>query len=96
MKSSRIPSEGIPVSQHEEGPAVDVVIASPLWKEQRTAECGQARRAIKAGAAMITDAQGELAVVLTDDVAIRALNRTWRGKDVPQRALVSNSGDASR
>jgi probable rRNA maturation factor len=36
---------------------------------------------------MITDAQGELAVVLTDDVAIRALNRTWRGKDVPTNVL---------
>src|SRR3954451_7112094 len=66
--------------------AIDIVVASPLWKAQRTASM-VVRRAIKEVAAMITDAQGELAVVLSDDAAVRALNRNWRGKDVPTNVL---------
>ena len=36
---------------------------------------------------MAATSGGELAIVLTDDSAIRALNRDWRGKDQPTNVL---------
>jgi probable rRNA maturation factor len=44
------------------------------------------RRALAAAAALVPS-DGELAVVLTDDAAVRALNRDWRGKDEPTNVL---------
>jgi probable rRNA maturation factor len=61
------------------------MVASPLWKVQRDAKA-VVRRAI-AEVAMVTTTNGELSVVLNDDAAIRALNRTWRGKDAPTNVL---------
>ena len=45
------------------------------------------QRAIGAAAAMAATSGGELAIVLTDDSAIRALNRDWRGMDQPTNVL---------
>ena len=65
--------------------AVDIVVESPLWKAQRGADA-MLRRALAAAAALVPS-DGELAVVLTDDAAIRALNRDWRGKDAATNVL---------
>jgi probable rRNA maturation factor len=65
--------------------AVDIVIESPLWKAQRGADA-MLRRALAAAAGLVPS-DGELAVVLTDDAAIRALNRDWRGKDAATNVL---------
>jgi probable rRNA maturation factor len=65
--------------------AVDIVVESPLWKAQRGADA-MLRRALAAAAALVPS-EGELAVVLTDDAAIRALNRDWRGKDAATNVL---------
>jgi probable rRNA maturation factor len=65
--------------------AVDIVAESPLWKAQRGADA-MLRRALAAAAALVPS-DGELAVVLTDDAAIRALNRDWRGKDAATNVL---------
>ena len=65
--------------------AVDIVVESPLWKAQRGADA-MLRRALAAAAAL-APSEGELAVVLTDDSAIRALNRDWRGKDAATNVL---------
>ena len=65
--------------------AVDIVVESPLWKAQRGADV-MLRRALAAAAALVPS-DGELAVVLTDDAAIRALNRDWRGKDAATNVL---------
>jgi probable rRNA maturation factor len=67
-------------------PAIDIVVEAPIWATQRSAKT-VLRRAIAAAAAAVPAAEGELAVVLTDDAAIRALNRTWRGKDAPTNVL---------
>ena len=40
-----------------------------------------------AAAAAVSTTAGELAIVLTDDSAIRQLNRDWRGKDAPTNVL---------
>jgi len=67
------------------GPAVDVVVASARWRRVPRA-AGIVRRAI-AAAAPAGMRRAELAVTLTSDRAIRALNRRWRGKDAPTNVL---------
>lgn len=65
---------------------IEIVIKSPLWKQHRGAKA-LLRRAIAQAAAMVPPTAGELAIVLTDDVAIRTLNRDWRGKDSATNVL---------
>jgi probable rRNA maturation factor len=63
---------------------MDIAIASPLWAP------GSAKAVVRlaiAEAALATKARGELSVVLTDDAAIRILNRSWRGQDLPTNVL---------
>jgi probable rRNA maturation factor len=67
-------------------PTVDIIVSSPLWRTQRGVRA-VLRRAIREAAAMVATNCGELAIVLTDDSAIRALNRDWRGKDQPTNVL---------
>ena len=67
-------------------PVIDFVVESPIWKAQRSAKA-VLRQAITAAATVVPGTIGELAIVLTDDAAIRALNRIWRGKDVPTNVL---------
>ena len=67
-------------------PTVDIIVDSPLWKARRGVKA-VLQRAIAEAAAMAATTEGELAIVLTDDSAIRALNRDWRGKDQPTNVL---------
>jgi probable rRNA maturation factor len=67
-------------------PAIDIKLDSPLWKAQRGIKA-VLQRAICEAAAMAATSGGELAIVLTDDSAIRALNRDWRGQDQPTNVL---------
>src|SRR6202166_1409438 len=67
-------------------PVIDIMVDSPLWKTQRGVKV-VLQRAIGEAAAMAATSGGELAIVLTDDSAIRALNRDWRGKDQPTNVL---------
>ena len=67
-------------------PAVDIVVASALWKAQRNAKT-ILRRSIAAAATAVSTTEGEIAIVLTDDKAIRALNRDWRRKDAATNVL---------
>lgn len=66
-------------------PSIDIVYESPLWQAQPEAE-STLRRAIAVAADGSTKA-AELAIVLTDDAAIRALNRVWRGINKPTNVL---------
>jgi len=65
---------------------IDIRIEAELWK---TTEDVRAllRRAIAAAAAELSAAGAELAIVLTDDSAIRSLNRAWRGVDAATNVL---------
>jgi probable rRNA maturation factor len=76
-------------------PAIDIMVESPLWKAQRGVKA-VLERAIGAAAAMAATSGGELAIVLTDDSAIRALNRDWRGKDQPTNVLSFPANAPSR
>ncbi|WGD29412.1 rRNA maturation RNase YbeY [Ancylobacter sp. WKF20] len=71
---------------------VDVLVEAPAWEAHPQAAdlVLNAVRAACAGAldAFELDIDGaEIAVKLTDDAAIRALNRDWRGKDYPTNVL---------
>jgi probable rRNA maturation factor len=68
-------------------PQLEVLVNSPLWAGAAPAE-GLLRRALMAAARELAPRSGgELAVVLTDDAAIRSLNRAWRGIDAPTNVL---------
>jgi len=64
---------------------VDVAVKSPLWRAEPGARAVVRRSVLEAAAAV--SAEGELAVVLADDSAIRKLNRDWRGKDAATNVL---------
>src|SRR5262249_52781350 len=64
-------------------PSVEIRIESALWKTVPSA-----RRALRhAIAAVPQAANAEVAVLLTDDRSIRALNRRWRGYDKATNVL---------
>ena len=65
---------------------IDLRIESPLWDGQPLAE-KTVRNAVLAAAAALSTAGGEVSIVLTDDSAIRSLNRNWRGIDKPTNVL---------
>jgi probable rRNA maturation factor len=70
---------------------VDIVVDSDLWSEHPDAEA-TVQRAIHAAAAAAGN--GDVAVMLTDDAAIRAMNAKWRGIDKPTNVLSFPSGES--
>jgi probable rRNA maturation factor len=67
-------------------PLVDVVVRSLLWRNQPKAR-KTVRDAVRAAAAELSTSGGEVAIMLADDSAVRALNRQWRGIDKPTNVL---------
>ncbi|MBV1697611.1 MAG: rRNA maturation RNase YbeY [Hyphomicrobiales bacterium] len=67
-------------------PTIDVLVESSLWKRARGAR-PTVRRAVAKAAATLSTPRAELAIVLTDDSAIRLLNRAWRGIDAATNVL---------
>src|SRR4051794_19801342 len=67
-------------------PSIDIVRESPLWEAEPDIDA-TLRRAISEAVADVATKDGELAVVLTDDARIRALNQAWRGLDKPTNVL---------
>src|SRR5665647_1402134 len=67
-------------------PSVDIQVASPLWHGQPLAE-QTVRDAIAAAADTLSTTAGEVSIVLTDDQAIRDLNREWRKIDKATNVL---------
>ena len=67
-------------------PKIDVLVESDLWSRAEDIR-PVARRAIRHAAALLALPAAELAVVLTDDAAIRLLNRSWRGVDAATNVL---------
>jgi probable rRNA maturation factor len=66
--------------------AIDVVVESDRWRQVEDA-VALARTAVTEAAAVLSTARAELAIVLTDDSAIRALNHAWRGIDKATNVL---------
>ena len=67
-------------------PHLDIIVEAPAWNALRGLKPAL-RRAIATAAAPMRLTQSELAIVLTDDAAIRELNRRWRGRDKPTNVL---------
>lgn len=82
------------VRRRPAAPTVDVIVESPHWnKHPRAARL--ARRAITT-AAPASARRCELALVLTDNKAVRALNRKWRGKNAPTNVLSFPAADGGQ
>jgi probable rRNA maturation factor len=67
------------------GPAVEIVVMSSRWKKVAAAQ-RLIQQAI-AAAAPASARKNEVTVVLTDDAAIRKLNRKWRRRDKATNVL---------
>ena len=65
---------------------IDVLVDSDRWDEPAKAR-SIVRRAVVQAAATASPTGTELAIVLTDDSAIRQLNRLWRGIDAATNVL---------
>jgi len=65
---------------------IDVIVESGLWRQPGRVKA-LLRRAVTAAAAALSTRGAELAIVLTDDSAIRLLNRNWRGIDAATNVL---------
>lgn len=80
-------------SEPAAAPEIDIQVQSPRW-DAEPAAAETVRAAIAAAArhcaaqnAVQSSVFGEVSVVLTDDEAIRALNRDWRQIDKPTNVL---------
>lgn len=71
---------------------VDVRVESGLWKEPGKVRA-LLRRAIGQAATALSTTGLEVAILLTDDSAIRLLNRQWRGIDAATNVLSFPSGN---
>jgi probable rRNA maturation factor len=67
-------------------PHLEIIVETPAWNALRGVKPAL-RRAISAAAAPMRLEESELAIVLTDDAAIRELNRRWRGSDKATNVL---------
>lgn len=77
-----------PATEATQAPTIDIVVESTLWDAASEAEATVGRAIKEAAEALRAQAQGrEVAVLLTDDAAIRRLNATWRGLDTPTNVL---------
>ena len=68
------------------GLTIDVLVESDLWQTAGAAKI-VIRRALNQAAATLSTKTAELAIVLTDDAAMRSLNRNWRGVDAATNVL---------
>lgn len=68
------------------GAKVDVLVESGLWKEPGKVKA-LLRCAIGEAATTLSTREVEIAILLTDDSAIRLLNRQWRGVDTATNVL---------
>ena len=67
-------------------PQIDWLVKSKLWQGKARLRAA-ARASIVAAAKALSTPPAELAIVLTDDSAIRLLNRAWRGVDAATNVL---------
>jgi probable rRNA maturation factor len=67
-------------------PKIEILVRSSHWRKQPQASA-TIKRAIAAAAKAASTAPAELAIVLSDDSAVQALNRHWRGKNTPTNVL---------
>ena len=74
---------------------IDVLVDSDRWKAARNVATTVRRAVLRAAAATRSTRGSELAIVLTDDSAMRLLNRNWRGIDASTNVLSFPTGTGS-
>lgn len=74
---------------------LDVIVESPLWDEKPDAET-VIREAIAVAAKSTAQGAAEIAILLTDDSAIRKINRQWRDQDKPTNVLSFPANEAGQ
>lgn len=86
------------MSTIEPVPLIDVIVESPLWDAASGADAAVRRALTEAAIATAKNFKDRtLAVLLTDDAAMRRLNAQWRGIDKPTNVLsFPPAPDASR
>src|SRR5271167_210112 len=82
----------VPKVTSAKAPKIDILAVSALWKQQTDLK-STLRRAIAEAAAVLSTPRAELVIVLTDDSAIRLLNRDWRGIDAATNVLSFPTAD---
>src|SRR5258708_1845108 len=65
---------------------IEVIARSALGTRRKRAQ-SVVKRAVRPAAKAASTASAELAIVLSNDSTIRALNRDWRGKNAPTNVL---------
>jgi len=91
---SRINSKTKPKPKSKPKPkpiAIDVLVESTRWNDFADA-VAIVRGAVMEAAAVLSTPRAELAIVLSDDSAVRELNRTWRGVDAATNVLSFPTG----
>ena len=84
---SRAPAPARPRTRgREKDVQIDVIVRSARWRKRPTAQT-TVKRAVLAAAEAVSTPPTELAIVLSDDSAVQALNRDWRGKNAPTNVL---------
>ncbi|MGY3032220.1 putative rRNA maturation factor [Bradyrhizobium sp. USDA 4354] len=73
---------------HPNLPMTEVLVVADCWQREPSSE-DVIQRAVAAAAESVDEdvADAEVAVMLTDDAGIRALNSNWRGIDKPTNVL---------
>ena len=74
-------------------PVIDVVTPCAAWRKHLPGAAKLARETARAALADARHTGGELSVVLSDDEAVRILNKRWRGKDAPTNVLSFATGE---
>jgi probable rRNA maturation factor len=92
-------ADGGPSRKRSAGSGVTLDVAvlrhGAAWpREIADAALKQAARAAIKSAPALSPGTYEVTLLLTDDAEMRALNRTWRGKDAPTNVLSFPAGDA--
>ncbi len=74
---------------------VEVMRRAELWERSGVSDGALSLAALAAfeAASAPRSSPHEVSIVLTDDAEIRALNRTWRGKDAPTNVLSFPAGE---
>jgi probable rRNA maturation factor len=67
-------------------PHIEVIVGSARWRRRPKAKT-IVKKAISVAAKAASTRPSKLAILLSDDSSIRALNRQWRGKNAPTNVL---------
>jgi probable rRNA maturation factor len=86
LRRARSPAVARNSGRAKKNVQIEVIVRSARWRKQPRAGT-IVKKAVLAAAKAVSTPPAELAIVLCDDSAIRALNRKWRGKNTPTNVL---------